>query len=164
MPENSVLSFRREVPLPKTASPPRGRFRQIPGPLKAPALPSQRGLQDSMNRRPISVTIIACLLLLVGVAGSVFHLRELGLPQAFRGENIWIFVVEFVAIVCGAFLLYGKSWARWLAMVWIAFHVVVSFFDSGRKVATHVVILLLFAYFLFRPEANAYFRRKTTGG
>jgi hypothetical protein len=26
------------------------------------------------------------------------------------------------------------------------------------------VILLLFAYFLFRPEANAYFRRKETAG
>lgn len=113
-----------------------------------------------MNRRPVSITIIACLLLVVGVAGSIFHLRELGLQQAFRGENIWIFVVEFVAIVCGAFLLQGKDWARWLAIAWIAFHVVVSFFDSGRKVATHVVILLLFAYFLFRPEANAYFRRK----
>jgi hypothetical protein len=120
----------------------------------------QRFLQHSMNRQPISITIIASLLLVVGVAGSIFHLRELGLQQAFRGENIWIFVVEFLAILCGAFLLQGKNWARWLAIAWIAFHVVVSFFDSGRKVATHVVILLLLAYFLFRPEANAYFRRK----
>jgi hypothetical protein len=124
----------------------------------------QRFLQHAMNRRPISITIIACLLLVVGVAGSIFHLRELGLQQAFRGENIWIFVVEFVAIVCGALLLQGKNWARWLAIAWIASHVFVSFFDSGRKVATHVVILLLFAYFLFRPEANGYFRRKETAG
>jgi hypothetical protein len=117
-----------------------------------------------MNRRPISVTIIGCLLVVVGIAGSVFHLRELGFPQAFRAENVWIFVVEFVAIVCGAFLLRGQNWARWLAIVWIAFHVVVSFFDSGRKVATHVVILLLFAYFLFRREASAYFRGQETPG
>lgn len=118
-----------------------------------------------MTRRPIPITIIACLLLLVGVAGSVFHFCELGPHEAFRGANIWIFVVEFVAIVCGAFLLQGKNWARWLAMAWIAFHVVISFFDSGRKVATHVVILLLFAYFLFRSGANAYFRHheKTNG-
>ena len=117
-----------------------------------------------MTRRPISITIIACLLLLVGVAGSVFHFRELGPHEAFRGVNIWIFVVEFVAIVCGTFLLQGRNWARWLAMAWIAFHVVISFFDSGRKVATHVVSLLLFAYFLFRSEANAYFRHHEAGG
>ena len=110
-----------------------------------------------MTRPPIPVTIIAVLLILVGVAGSVFHFRELGPHEAFRGANIWIFVVEFVAIVCGAFLIQGKNWARWLAMTWIAFHVGISFFDSGRKVAMHVVILLLFAYFLFRSEANAYF-------
>jgi hypothetical protein len=118
-----------------------------------------------MTRRPISVTIIACLLILLGVAGSIFHFRELGPHEAFRGANIWIFVVEFVAIVCGAFLLQGKNWARWLTMAWIAFHVVISFFDSGSKVVTHVVILLLFAYFLFRPESNMFFRRheKTNG-
>ena len=117
-----------------------------------------------MTRRPIAVTIIACLLLLVGVAGSIFHFRELGPHEAFRGANIWIFVVEFVAIVCGAFLLRGQNWARWLAIAWIAFHVVISFFDSGRRVATHLVILLLFAYFLFRPEARAYFRGKEAKG
>jgi len=117
-----------------------------------------------MNRRPILITIVGCLLLVVGIAGSIFHFRELGLQQAFRGVNIWIFVVEFVAIVAGVFLLRGENWARWLAIAWIAFHVVVSFFDSGRKVATHVVILLLFAYFLFRPAANAYFRRQQTAG
>lgn len=117
-----------------------------------------------MNRRPMPVTIIGCLLVVVGVAGSAYHLRELGLRNALRGGNIWIFVVELVAIVCGAFLLRRSNWARWLAIAWMAFHVVISFFDSPGKVAIHVVILLLFAYFLFRPEANTYFRGREISG
>ena len=111
-----------------------------------------------MNRRPASVTIIASLLILVGVAGSIFHFRELGLQQAFRGANIWIFVVEFVAIVCGVFLLRGKNWARWLAIAWIGFHVAISFFHSWQQVVMHTIVFALFAYFLFRPAAKRYFR------
>jgi hypothetical protein len=108
-------------------------------------------------KRPLTVTIIACLLVAVGVVGSAYHLNELK-QNAFRGANIWIFVLEFVAILCGVFLFRGASWARWLAMAWIAFHVVVSFFDSFGKVAVHAVILVLFAYFLFQRNANSYFR------
>ena len=112
-------------------------------------------------KRPSTVTIIAGLLVAVGVAGSAYHLNELK-QNALRGENIWIFVVEFVAILSGVFLLRGSSWARWLAMAWIAFHVAISVFSSFGKVAVHVVILLLFACFLFHRQANAYFRERQT--
>ena len=35
-----------------------------------------------------------------------------------------------LAIVCGVFLLRGHNWARWLALAWIAFHVVLSAFHA----------------------------------
>ena len=115
-----------------------------------------------MNKRPLTVTIIGLLLAVVGLAGFAFHLYEIKPQHALEGGNIWIFVVEVVAIVAGVFVLRGNNWARWLAVGWIAFHVAFSFLNSLRQVAVHSLILLLFACLLFRPEANAYFRRRET--
>ncbi len=115
-----------------------------------------------MNKRPVTVTIIGWLLVVVGVTGFAFHLNEVKPQHAFQGGNVWIFVVELVAIVCGALLLRGNNRARWLALAWITFHVVFSFFSSLGQVSVHILILLLFAYALFRPEAKTYFRQRET--
>ena len=113
-----------------------------------------------MNKRPITVTVIGWLLLAVGAVGFAYHFVQIKPENALRGGNIWIFVVEIVALVCGIFLLRGKGWARWLALAWIAFHVAFSFLNSWGRGAIHGVIFLLFAYFLFRPEAQTYFRQR----
>jgi hypothetical protein len=114
-----------------------------------------------MNKRPAAVTIIGWLLVAVGATGFAFRLNESKPQHALQGENAWILVVELVVIVCGAFVLRGKNWARWLALAWIAFHVVFSFFSSLGQGVIHGLIFLLFAYFLFRPDANAYFAHRS---
>jgi len=114
-----------------------------------------------MIKRPYEVTVIGILLILIGLAASAYHLRKLGLPQAFRGANVWIFVVELVIIVTGIFILRGQNWARWLAVAWMAFHVAISFLNSLNQVAFHAILLAIFAYFLFRPESARYFRRES---
>ena len=43
-------------------------------------------------------------------------------------EFVWISVLGAAAVVAGIFMLKGRSWARWLALVWIASHVVISAF------------------------------------
>ena len=101
-------------------------------------------------KRPLAVTIIGWLLVVVGASGFVLHLYE-GKPQhALEGENPWILATELVAVIGGAFLLRGKSWARWVVMAWMAFHVAISF-NSPRQLVMHGAIFVLFAYFLFRP-------------
>jgi hypothetical protein len=117
-----------------------------------------------MNKRPMIVTIIGCLLVVVGVTGFAYHFNEIKLQNVLHGENVWIFVVELIAILGGVFVLRGKNWARWLALAWMGFHVVISFFDSLQKVAVHVVFFGLIAYSLFRPDARAYFQRQREGG
>jgi hypothetical protein len=111
-----------------------------------------------VNKRPLSVTIVGLLQIAVGTTGFAFHLNEIKLQHAFQGGNVWIFVIESVAIVGGTLLLRGNDWGRWVTLAWITFHVVFSFFDSLGKVAGHAMILVLFAYVLFRPEANTFFR------
>jgi hypothetical protein len=60
-------------------------------------------------------------------------------------------------------VLLGHNWARWLLLAWLVFHVIVSAFHSPEEVAAHVVLLLLFAYFVFRPPASNYFRSAPSG-
>ena len=106
-------------------------------------------------KRPLSITILACIYLAVGVIGFAFHFRELlaGHPDAVAIE-----LTEFVAIVCAVFLIRGYNWARWLALVWIAFHVVLSAFHAIPELAIHAVFCAVIAWILFRPEAARYFR------
>src|ERR1700690_4376230 len=111
-----------------------------------------------MNKRPISITILASLYLMTGTVGFAVHFREILARHAFQYDDALIELTELTAIVCGVFMLQARNWARWLALAWIAFHVALSFFDSPQKVMVHVLFLVLIAYFLFRPDARTYFR------
>lgn len=108
-------------------------------------------------KKPLwSVTIIAWLFVVAG-AGDIF----LGLSDVWRrqfhSDSLWPIGLGVVAILCGFFLLRRNNWARWVAVAWLAFHVAVSF-DSRSKLIMHGALLVVLAYFLFRPQANAYFR------
>ena len=109
-----------------------------------------------MNKRPISITILASVYLVVGTVGFAVHFREILARQAFQYDDALVELTELIAIVCGVFMLQGRNWARWLALAWIAFHVAISF-DSMQKLAVHGLFLVLIAYFLFRPDARTYF-------
>ena len=105
---------------------------------------------------PVSVFIVALVYLLTGVVGFVYHFREISAPD---GIGIGIELTEFLAFVAGVFLLLGRNWARWLAVASIAFHVVLSIWNSWSQVAVHAVMCALIAWALFRPQASQYFRR-----
>jgi hypothetical protein len=107
-----------------------------------------------MRRRPLSVTLLACLYLAVGTIGFVAHFRGLLAHQ----PDAWdVEITEFLAIVIGAFLLRGHNWARWLAVLWIAFHVAITIHQPLR-LAIHSALLILFTWILFRQTAARYFR------
>ena len=103
--------------------------------------------------RPVSVLIVACLYLAVGAIGFAYHFRALGQP-----DGIWLGLTEFLAILSGGFMLRGQNWARWLALTWMAFHLILSAFHQLREFAVHSVFFALIAWVLFRPEARRYFR------
>ncbi len=113
-------------------------------------------------KRPISVTILGILYILAGSVGFVYHLTE------FRAHPFaWGFVgIEFVrvlAIVAGAFMLRGDNWARWLALVWMAFHVGISFLNGWRPVVMHAIFLAVIAFFLLRRPAAEFFGASRPG-
>ncbi len=111
-----------------------------------------------MRERPLSITIIACLLATGGVVGLVYHLVEFK-AHSLHNDIVWVSLIRLLAIMAGIFMLRGSNWARWLAMAWIAFHVVISYFHSWQELALHAIFFAGFAFFLFRPEAGRYFHR-----
>jgi hypothetical protein len=110
-----------------------------------------------MNKRPLPVTVLSLLLVAAGAVGLVSHLNELDRHHPFQNEFLLIELVRVIAIVSGVYLFRGSNWARWLALVWIGFHVVVSAFHSLPEFAFHGLLFAVFAYFLFRPQATEYF-------
>ena len=111
-----------------------------------------------MKRRPLSVTILAWLYVAVGTVGFFVHLSEVRRGNLFHFDGIWIELTEAAAILSGAFLLRGHNWARWLAVAWIGFHVLLSILETHRGLAVHCVLFVAIAWVLFRPEAGRYFR------
>lgn len=111
-----------------------------------------------MTKRPRSVTVVSGVFVAAGVIGLVYHVTELKTRHPFQYDVVWVCLVRVMAIVSGVYMLRGRNWARWLALVWIAYHVILSGFHSLSGLVIHSLLFAVFAYFLFRPQATAYFR------
>ncbi len=111
-----------------------------------------------MTQRPQSVTVFSILLAAAGAVGLVYHLNEINVNHPFQNEALQVELFRLLAIVAGVYMLRGRNWARWLAIAWISYHVVLGAFHSFQQFATHLVLLAVFAYVLFRRAATEYFR------
>jgi len=105
------------------------------------------------TKRPVSIWILSCLYIAVGTIGLAYYFPEL---MAHQDDSLWIELTEALAIVSGVFMLRGYNWARWLALVWMAFHVAISF-PVYRQMAVHSAIFVGIAWILFRSDARRYF-------
>lgn len=113
-----------------------------------------------MPRRPLILTIFGWFLILGGAAGFVYHFP---MHRAWQPDDAWPLSLELILLIAGVFILLGHNWARWMAVVWIGFHIGLSFYHSLGEVAVHTIILLIFAGILFHPAANAWFRARAGG-
>ena len=113
-----------------------------------------------MKKRPLSITIIGCLFIAAGAIGIAYHLPELKLIGADKADTLFIFVLRAVALLGGMFLLSGQNWSRWLLVLWLTYHVGLSALHSTFEMVFHAALLIIIAYFLFRPEASTFFRER----
>lgn len=116
-----------------------------------------------MKRRPLPITILGWLFVIVCSVGLGYHLmpQHVGeLTRAGAGSQglVWVISIRLLGVVAGVFLLLGHNWARWLLVAWIAFHVGLSALHSVFEVTVHGLLFVLVLYFLFRPNASAFFR------
>ena len=107
------------------------------------------------KHRPFAITVVSWLFIAVGVVETVVHIRTS--LHSFHREDVLIVALELVAVVAGVFMLRGESWARWLAVVWMAFHVVVGYLNGPQQVLVHAIIFAGITFLLFRADARTWF-------
>jgi len=110
------------------------------------------------DKRPLSVTVLAWVYIVVGTVGFVHHWTEFQPGDAFHYDFIGIELIRLLAIVCGVLLLRGHNSGRWLALAWIAFHVILSAFHALGEFAIHGLFCAAITWVLLRPQAARYFR------
>jgi uncharacterized membrane protein HdeD (DUF308 family) len=110
-------------------------------------------------KRPFQITFLGWLFIVVGILSTMYHLLKGPLDR----WTVPIVLVGAIAIVAGVFLLRGARWARWLVLVWLAFHVVVSALNSLSDALPHAVLLLVVVYFLLGPPTTKYFQSAHAG-
>ena len=120
-----------------------------------------------MEQRPRSITIISWLFIVFGsiaLLSGVLPIGDVTVAQRIAElKGHWmVHLARMASIVAGVFMLYGRNWARWLLVAWIAFHIVISALHSVLYLLMHVAIFTVILYFLFRPKASAYFRAANT--
>ncbi|CAN5553583.1 hypothetical protein BH10BAC2_BH10BAC2_40790 [soil metagenome] len=113
-----------------------------------------------MKKCPVPVIIVAILFILTGCMGFVYHFKDLANAGISVYESTWVLFLRILAIVCGTLLLYRIKWARWLAIAWLAYHVVIGAFHSTEQMITHMVFLALVTILLFLPVSSAYFNKQ----
>ncbi len=119
-----------------------------------------------MKRRPIPLIIVSVVFLIVGVGGlfaaarPVVHFGSSISSHEVR-DSIFVAVSGILAVLSGVFMLLGRGWARWLAMAWLAFHVVMSYFHETFEMVVHFIFLVLIALILFKSSAATYFKQQT---
>jgi len=113
-----------------------------------------------MKGRPLPVIIVSVLFIITGAVGFVYHLKGFFEPNAELYELLWVQLVRILAIVCGLLLLMSVNWARWLAIVWLIYHIIISALNSTAAMILHIVFLLLVVVLLYLPKSSAFFQKK----
>lgn len=122
-----------------------------------------------VKKRPIAVTIVSVLFIIVGVGGMIRGVWSLlaGRAGGITGHALMdaslVEVTSLAALVSGLFMWRGANWARWLCLAWMAFHVVISMGHERLQLIVHTVWLVVLTVVLFWPSASAYFRDRSTG-
>lgn len=118
-----------------------------------------------MTERPHSITAVGWILIAFGctalLIGFVLPLLDstAAVPRVAHPFEFWLTpVIQMLAVLCGVLMLYGYGWARWLLVVWIGYHIILSILHSPFELLVHSLLFAAVLYFIFRPQASAYFR------
>jgi hypothetical protein len=109
-------------------------------------------------RRPLLVTLLGWMLIVLGAVECLYRATKIHAP--IQAGDLGVPLFELIILVSGIFLLRGSNWARWLAVAWVGFHVVVGSLNSVTRGIAHGLIFFVFAWMMFRPEINAWFRSR----
>jgi hypothetical protein len=90
------------------------------------------------------------------VGGSAAHITGHELM-----DSSFVFASAVLALLGGIFMLRGANWGRWLVLVWMALHVVLSIFHEPMELVVHSVMLVLLVVLLMFGSGGRYFAGRT---
>ena len=125
-----------------------------------------------MEKRPLSLTIIACVLVVFALLG-LFGVVTMGSnPQAMKMleqmhvsllfQQVWGVIGCIVTLICAYGIFKGLPWSRVLYLVWGIIGLVVGLYTSPMKAALvlALVILVVVCAFLWTNAANDWFQAR----
>jgi hypothetical protein len=125
-----------------------------------------------MQKRPLSLTIIAWVLIALtalGLVGAFTMGSNPAMTKALSEMHMslamyqaWVVLGSIVNLICAYGFLKGYPWSRVLYVVWGVIGLIVSFYISPMKAAIVVglLVLVVIAFFLYRENANDWFQAR----
>jgi hypothetical protein len=108
--------------------------------------------QQLGSHRDLPVLIVAWIFIAAGAVGLVYHSRDVDPRRLGDPDVLAPLIVRLLAVAGGVFLLLGHNWARWLLVVWLGYHVVLSAFHSSFEFVFHAVLLVVVSWVLFHER------------
>ena len=118
-------------------------------------------------KRPITVTILAILFILIGAFNAFKAFRPLfgGSAAHITGHELmdstFVFISAVLALLGGILMLRAANFGRWLVLIWMALHVVLSIFHKPMELAIHSLFLALLIGLLLFGSGGRYFASRT---
>ena len=122
-----------------------------------------------MEKRPLSLTIIAWFLIIFSLFG-LYAAFTMGsnpiavkmieqMHSSLRFQQAWGVLGAVINLVCAYGILKGQPWSRVLYVVWGVIGIGVGLYMSPMKVliVVSLVLLIVIAFFLFTEKANDWF-------
>lgn len=122
-----------------------------------------------MAKRPVSLTVIAVLLVILSLLALVGTFTMQSNPAMVKMvqqmhvsmlfEQVWIVIGVVIDLIVAYGIFRGQPWSRVLYVVWSIIGLIVGFYISPQKayLVLSLVILIIFSIFLFSEKANDWF-------
>jgi hypothetical protein len=110
---------------------------------------------ETSKHRPLGVTIIAILNLIVGIIGIA-----VGIPLLIVGVGIVLIVIGIASIVMAYGLWKGKGWAWIITLILSGIGIISGIVSIARGqygAVAEIIIYAVIIYYLYRPNVKAFF-------
>jgi predicted ABC-type sugar transport system permease subunit len=115
-----------------------------------------------MRKRPIVIILLSILFILIGAGGLIAaafpFLNAQNLTRHEMLDSLYVAIGGVLALLGGVLAFQGRNLGRWLCVLWMAAHVVLSFWHPWDKLVVHGIMLLILIYLFFFSRAAHYFR------
>ena len=126
-------------------------------------------MENQVQKRPLSLTIIAWLLIVLSALALIGTFTMRSNPQMVKMveqmhismavEQAWTVVGVIINLIVAYGIFKGQPWSRVLYVVWGIIGLIVGFFLTPQKalLVVSLVILVVVSIFLFGEKANDWF-------